>query len=482
MTVNTNPFNVQLRDVTIRKFNNSDPMSIMAQVAEFTLYQSVFDNTIKADLVINDLIGLMENYPLSAEELVQVEVSQQIDDVFDARKILDFVITNIKDISLSDDARQTTYVIELAGFQAFANVKGRVSHAYYDTVEQMIENIYSTYINRGLTNLKPLNIIPTTTKIRKLVIPNLRPLDAISWLCKFAIASEPEKYYTPAFYETLENFTFKALQRPTYQGALDATAYINSGQNKYLYVSNIEVVTSNPDFITGLNSTNGGGYSSARLVNAIKINRRYTGLEKILGGYFENELVEVNMLQKDHKITYTDLKYNDPNFTTIRSQTPYNPLHTTYNNEPYIEHVKNEYVDPETSARVRYLINNYDDANQPSFRDKFGNSSRSFLAHQQVDISLSVFSDMRMRPGDLFHLTIPQLHGFNFNDFDTYISGFFMISEIKTVMMQGGKTQTYLRVNKDSFEIPLEQKSRFKFDTAPSPFSQSTSNTVMGPR
>ena len=180
MTVNTNPFNVQLRDVTIRKFNNTDPMSIMPQVVEFTLYQSVFENTIKADLVVNDLIGLMENYPLSAEELVQVEISQQIDDTVDARKILDFVITNIKDISISDDARQTSYVIELAGFQSFANVKGRVSHAYYDTIEQMIENIYSTYINRGLTNLKPLNIIPTTSKIRKLVVPNLRPLDTIS--------------------------------------------------------------------------------------------------------------------------------------------------------------------------------------------------------------------------------------------------------------------------------------------------------------
>lgn len=482
MTAKNNPFNVQLRDVAIRKFNGTDYMSIMPQVAEFTLYQSVFENTIKADLVINDFIGLMENYPLSAEEVVEVTVSQELADQGDATKYMYFVITSIKDISISDDARQTTYVIEMASLQAFESVKGRVSHAYYDTIEDMISKIYSTYLVRSVSNPKPLNILETTKKIRKLIIPNLKPLDAISWLCKFAVSSEPQKYYTPAFFETLENFTFKALQKPTYQGTEDAEAYIKAGQNKYLYISNIELATNDPSFMEGMNSRNGGGYSVDRLINEIKINKRYSGLEKILGGYFENELVEVNMLQKDHKVTYTDLKYNDPNFTTIRSQTPYYPLNTTYNTESYIDHVKNEYVNPETSSRVRYIINNFDDANQPSFRDKFGNSSRSFLAHQQVDISLSVFSDLRMRPGDLFHLTLPQTHGFNYNDFDTYLSGFYIVSEIKTVMLQGGRTQTYLRVNRDSFEIPLEEKSRFKMEGGPSPFQQSSSSTRLGPR
>ena len=86
MTAKNNPFNVQLRDVAIRKFNGTDYMSIMPQVAEFTLYQSVFENTIKADLVINDFIGLMENYPLSAEEVVEVTVSQELADQGDATK------------------------------------------------------------------------------------------------------------------------------------------------------------------------------------------------------------------------------------------------------------------------------------------------------------------------------------------------------------------------------------------------------------
>lgn len=482
MSVISNPFNVQLRDVTIRKFNGTDYMSIMPQVVEFTLYQSVFENTIKADLVINDTIGLMENYPLSAEEIVEVQVTQISEDADYDIPLMYFVIVSIKDIAISDDARNTTFVIELASQQAFESVKGRVSHAYYDTIENMIQNVYSTYLTRSVSVPKPLNIIETTKKFRRLVIPNKRPLDAISWLCKYAISSEPQKYYTPAFYETIDNFTFKALQKPTYRDAVDAEAYIRAGQNKFLYVSNIEMVTNNPSFLAGLNSRRGGGYSADRLVSSIKINRRYSGLEKIIGGYFENELVEINMLQKDHKITYTDLKYNDPDFTTIRSQTAYDPKTPTFNTQSYIDHIKNEYTNNETSSRVRYIINNFEDSNQPSFREKFGNSSRSFLAHQQVDISLSVFTDMRFRPGDLFFLAIPQLHGFNDNDFDTYMTGFYIISEVKTVMVQGGKTQTYLRINKDSFEIPLEEKSRYQLEGGPSPYQQSSSITKLGPR
>ena len=61
MNNSNNPFNVKLEDVIITKFNGSDRMSIMPQVIEFVLYQSIFSPIIKADIVFADAIGLMNN-------------------------------------------------------------------------------------------------------------------------------------------------------------------------------------------------------------------------------------------------------------------------------------------------------------------------------------------------------------------------------------------------------------------------------------
>jgi hypothetical protein len=77
MNKSNNPFNVRLEKVIITKFNGTDRMDITPQIQEFTLHQSIFSPVIKADMVLSDLIGLMNNYPLSGEETVEVDIIQE---------------------------------------------------------------------------------------------------------------------------------------------------------------------------------------------------------------------------------------------------------------------------------------------------------------------------------------------------------------------------------------------------------------------
>ena len=478
MNNSNNPFNVKLEDVIITKFNGSDRMSIMPQVIEFVLYQSIFSPIIKADIVFADAIGLMNNYPLSGEEKIEVVIVQEGEDAGNEgsgqkqfEKTLTFIISAIKDIEVSKDGRTMAYSMELASWDAFVNAKTRVSHAYYDTIENMIENVYKDYIIKGRADPKPkeLKIFKDTEKVRKLVIPNIKPFDTIAWLCKYAISSDPEKYYTHIFYETLENYTFKALQKMTFRDQVDESAALAASKEKYIYVSDIELVRNNPKALEALAAR---GFSDSRIINDFKINKRYSALEKIIGGYFENELVEVNALKNDYKITPKEIKYKDYTFNTI------NPG-IGYNTAEYIENVKNEYDKPETSARIRYIINNYDDENQPSFRDKFGRSAASFLAFQQVDISMAINTNLLTRPGDLIFVELPEFHGFNLNDADQYLSGFYIVSEIKTILRQGGMSGSYLRINRDSFTRDLALKHNYAFSTPDPPVSNTN---PMGPR
>jgi hypothetical protein len=476
MNSSSNPFNVTLQDVIIRKFIGTDKMSVMPQVAEFVLYQSIFSSMLKADIVFNDTIGLMNNYPLSGEETIEVTIKQGSEETAgdgqkEFTKTITFVISAINNILVSDDGRTMSYAMELASYDAFTNAKTRVSHAYNENIETMIEEIYKNYIVKGRSLPKPkkLKIFKDTEKVRKLVIPNIKPFDAIAWLCKFAISKEPEKYYTHMFFETLENYTFKTMQKLTFRDLEDAAALVAASKEKYIYVSNIELVKNNPKAMDALRER---GFSEDRIISDFKINKRYSALEKIVGGYFENELVEVNMLKNDYKITRKELKYKDYEFNTI------NPG-KGYNTAEYIENVKKEYEEPETSARIRYIINNYDDENQPSFRDKFGRSAMSFLAFQQVDISMAINSNLLVRPGDLIFIELPEFHGFNFNDQDQYLTGFYIVSEIKTVIRQGGKSGMQVRINRDSFIQDLALKHKYLFDNGDPQISPSN---PMGPR
>ena len=140
MNLNTNPFNVRLVDVVITKFNGTERLSIVPQVVEFVVYQSVFSPVMKASLVVNDYINLLNNYPLVGEETVEVTVTQLSDqgENFELMFKMEYVISAIKDISVNSTNRQLVYVIDLVSKEAFNNAKTRISKAYSTNIEEMI--------------------------------------------------------------------------------------------------------------------------------------------------------------------------------------------------------------------------------------------------------------------------------------------------------------------------------------------------------
>ena len=62
---------------------------------------------------------------------------------------------------------------------------------------------------------------------------------------------------------------------------------------------------------------------------------------------------------------------------------------------------------------------------------------------------------------------------------DQYLSGFYIVSEIKTILRQGGMSGSYLRINRDSFTRDLALKHNYAFSTPDPPVSNTN---PMGPR
>ena len=448
-----NPLELKIINVWIEKFNFTDKIDLLPQFVELSIYQSIFEPTIKAEMLINDNIGLFANYPFTGEEIITFEYQQLSG--FDVTKPdikkIKFIISGVRDIAIDDRARAMMYIIDMKSLEFLQNTRKYVSHAYHDLAEDMAEKVYNTYISEDTKDKfeqsKPF-VKEESIKVRNLVIPNLRPFQAIQWLAKHAVAKDYENRFLYLFYEDLESFNFVTIQK-----------LISDAQNKkqelkdkcYKYVSDIELADSQKlakDY-------------HLRLITNMVNNKRFSSIEKIAAGYYQNELFEISLLQKAYNSTVTELDTNNKPKYSLEQ----NPLNT----KEYIEYVKNKKDKTEYSNRIRYIINNYQDSDdqdktQPNFRYKFGNAARYLFALNQIDLTITVPANMQLKAGEIIYCDLPETHGFNIVETDKYISGLYIITEVKQVVSSGNKAATTLRINKDGYLTSLFEKSLYNLE------------------
>jgi hypothetical protein len=83
----------------------------------------------------------------------------------------------------------------------------RINQSFETTYAQMVEKILLNYLKVPSNNLR--GIINPTSGLRKVVIPNLRPLDAIDWIAKRAVDSQDSPNFM--FYQNLIGYNFASL-------------------------------------------------------------------------------------------------------------------------------------------------------------------------------------------------------------------------------------------------------------------------------
>ena len=452
---NLNPLQINISDISIEKFNFTDKMSLLPQFVEISIYQSIFEPCIKAEMLVNDQIGLFTNYPFTGEELVTVTY-QQLTELGSDRtnsKEIRFIINGVRNISADDRARTLTYVVDLISVEFLQNSRKLVSHAYNDLIEDMAEKLYDEYIKNDTEEKygksKPFNK-EESIKVRNMVVPNLRPFQAIQWLAKHAVAKDYENHFLYLFYEDTEGFNFITIQK-LIEEALKNRDTLKD--NKYRYVSDVEAgratsTDSNEDL-----------YLITNLVN----NKRFSSIEKIAGGYYQNELFEISLLQKSYTSTPTELDPDKLGEFTLEKF----PLNTP----DYITYVKNKVEQTEYANRIRYIINNYEDfddqnKSQPNYRYKFGNTNKYTYALNQIDLTITIPANMNIKAGDIIYCDIPENHGFNMVEVDKYVTGLFIVTETKQILSTGNRAASTLRIQKDGYLNKLLESSLYNSGTS----------------
>lgn len=420
------------------KPNLSTAMDLAAQVHEIAIYQSVFSPVIKVEFALIDSIGLFVNFPLSGEEVVVFKYKNIADG---KSNTLYLVIDAIKDINIGDDARQVGFMMNCVSIEAWANARQGVMQAYEGGIPDSAKKLLEEHLNEPIKKFFPSyptrNVIVENndSQTQTVVIPNMNPFVAMNMLADLAVA-ESKEVATYLFFQTLTEFKFV-----TMQGLFNGPASRRKARAKgYKYMAN-EI-----DIKDALQQNEG------RVISNMVVNKRHATFQKMSTGYFQNKLFEINIAQKAF-------------WSQERRLDETTKMNANYlNSDAYIQMARVEGGDDEAN-RVKFVVTTQreHDDNMPlsRFRERWGYDQIAHTAMGQIDLTVVIPGTNEFQAGDLFYVEIPEMHGFNELKEDEFISGMFFITEVKHMLSIGGYHTTVLRINKDSYNRPIDRASQY---------------------
>jgi hypothetical protein len=201
------PNQINASDTVIRSFkihSATKAFNLIPSFTELVIYENLFESSLRANLTLLDSHNLTYKLPMVGEETIEIDISLSgLDDDSLSVKPPLFHINSIKDREFTKPKSQIVS-LELVSEQYMSSIHSKVSKSYRDkTISQIVRDIHTTYLDDGN---KPC-VIESTDRIEKCIIPNLNPIEAITWLSKRAI-SENSSIVNYLFYETIDGTFF----------------------------------------------------------------------------------------------------------------------------------------------------------------------------------------------------------------------------------------------------------------------------------
>ena len=186
----------------------------MGTIMELNIYEDIEQSALTGSMVLLDSSNIISKAPLQGLERLAFKFSTPLkngrdDTVIDASEETGspFHIYAITDRSIESETVMT-YTVHFCSRELLRSTRTRVSKAYDGPLHQTAISILRD--QTGLDSLKKFTYEPTRNS-DKIVIPNMRPLDAMNLLCEKALSKNTNGagYY---FYETTKGFHFRSYE------------------------------------------------------------------------------------------------------------------------------------------------------------------------------------------------------------------------------------------------------------------------------
>ena len=180
-------------------------INVVDQVQEFNIYESIDTPYISGNMLLGDSAGISETLPLLGQERLLFKLRTPGRDGSVDFNDYHAIIYNVEKRFTSSE-REHVVMLNWTTVDHLKNIRTKISASFKGTISDMVQKIIKD--SNYLDSKKPLFIEPSKN-IRKFVIPNLTPYQAINLIKTEAVsAEESSPHYV--FFETPNGYHFRS--------------------------------------------------------------------------------------------------------------------------------------------------------------------------------------------------------------------------------------------------------------------------------
>jgi len=181
---------------------------------ELNIFDSMMMPVMSGNILIKDSVGLSGKLLFDGSETLLIDIAKdQNSDMASFKKA--FRIYKQSD-RREDGLNSETYLLNFVSDELMYSDQQRINQSYEKTYSGVVERILLDYLKVPPNNLR--GIYDTSSGIRKVVIPNLRPLEAIEWCSKRAVDENQSPNFM--FFQNLIGYNFATLSNLLTKGEI----------------------------------------------------------------------------------------------------------------------------------------------------------------------------------------------------------------------------------------------------------------------
>ena len=180
-------------------------INIADQVQELNIYESIDTPYISGNILLQDSSGIAESLPLLGQERLLFKLRTPSHEGSINFNNYHAIIYNVEK-RFSSSEREHVIVLNWSTVDHLKNIRTKISASFKGSISDIVQKILkgTNYLN----SKKPLFIEPSKN-IRKFVIPNLTPFQAINLIKTEAVSAEQNSPHY-VFFETPNGYHFRS--------------------------------------------------------------------------------------------------------------------------------------------------------------------------------------------------------------------------------------------------------------------------------
>ena len=406
------------------------PIDLKSQVHSWTLIESIKRGNIYGSATIYDATGVFYDFPLKGQELLDIVYT----DTKGVERREELFIYSISDVAPAkeDDDNMLEYRINFVSWGKFYSDRFRIRRSFsngdgthYEVHKQVQELFDDYYKGRDGKGTKKTIEISDTVGEQKIIIPNLKPEDAMHMLSRRSY-SEDYKSQSYRFFENRDGYYFANMEEH-----LDFSA----NKDQYFFYTSTPADNSPEGELLKLQRVISMSYGTTvdtmRDMNVGKYTRKFYELDIVNRTHkaYEFDWIGANIPDSEYIDYYRDAYNTDfPNFEVSHSddmiRSHMNRWHRTYAIKDYPD------ADAPNAPGLRP---------KPYYGDIHTHKAANFLFFDEYKINLSIYGTNEVVAGDVIRLDMPEFK--TKHKVDEERTGYWLVETINNEFYENTYTQ-----------------------------------------